>query len=120
MFSEYESTDLKIFTNTIGNLLPLSQSINSSLQNDSFIDKKNPPVDKKRRGYINGSHSEIEVSQIEDWNAKSIYDRGMKLLKFLENNWNIKLTHEQKESLMMLEVKDEEVVIKNDYTGNKN
>lgn len=57
---------------TLGNLLPLSQSINSSLQNDCFSDKKNPKFndrnEKIRQGYSDGSHSEIEVASYPDWN----------------------------------------------------
>ena len=51
----------KQFSASLENLLPLSQSINSSLQNDGFPDKKNPSA-AGRRGYINGSHSEIFVN----------------------------------------------------------
>lgn len=111
-FSEYSSKDLKILTGSIGNLLPLSQSINSSLQNDSFSDKKNPPSTKKRRGYINGSHSEIEISRETDWTSESIYNRGIKLLKFLENRWGIDLTKQQKEQLIFLTKQEGKIIIK--------
>ncbi len=111
-FNTYNSGEMKIFTSTLGNLLPLSQSINSSLQNDSFDDKKMPPENKKRRGYVNGSHSEIEVAQQTEWNAESIYNRGLRLLEFLESRWNIKLTDEQKEALMYLEKVDSQIVVK--------
>ena len=60
--------------------MPLSLSINSSLQNDYFDDKKNPRYNKngeeKRRGYSNGSHSEIEVSRYDIWNPDAILSRG--------------------------------------------
>ena len=64
-------------------MLPLSQSINSKLQNDSFDDKK-------ARGYSNGCHCEIEISKEDSWDAKHIYDRGMKLLSFMETRWDFK------------------------------
>ncbi len=42
-------------------------SVNASLQNDSYDDKKHAKYDlagkKIRNGYADGSHSEIEVSQ---------------------------------------------------------
>lgn len=79
---------------TLGNLLPLSQSINSSLQNDCFEAKKKPKYndrnEKTRQGYKDGSHSEIEVANYEDWNAETILNRGLKLLAFMEKRWNLK------------------------------
>ena len=76
-FKGFKKSQLKYFNGSLGNLLPLSQSINSSLQNDSFIDKKIPKLDnegnKIRQGYNDGSHSEIEVSAYENWNADSIF-----------------------------------------------
>ena len=49
-FRQYTAEEIKTLSASLGNLLPLSQSINSSLQNDSFDDKK-------ARGYVNGTHS---------------------------------------------------------------
>ena len=79
-FRQYTAEEIKTLSASLGNLLPLSQSINSSLQNDPF-------EEKKARGYVNGSHSEIEVSKETDWDAKRIYDRGNKLLHFMEKRW---------------------------------
>jgi hypothetical protein len=95
----FNAEELKLLSATLGNLLPLSQSINSSLQNDGFPDKKSP-TSAGRRGYINGSHSEIEVAQEEDWTARHIHKRGMVLLGFMESRWNITLTDEQKTELL--------------------
>ena len=38
-FKDYKEEELLYFKGTLGNLLPLSKSINSSLQNDCFVDK---------------------------------------------------------------------------------
>ena len=67
--------DMTRLTGTIGNLLLLAQSINSSLQNDSFPEKKNPSREG-RRGYFSGSNSETEVAENEDWDAACIYKRS--------------------------------------------
>lgn len=93
-FKGIKKSQIKYFNGSLGNLLPLSQSINSSLQNDSFPDKKSPKLDddgkKIRQGFNDGSHSEIEVSAYEDWNPDTIIDRGMKLLEFMEKRWDLK------------------------------
>lgn len=84
----YTEKEINILTNSLGNLLPLSQSINSSLQNDSFEEKK-----KYRDGaigYENGSLSEREVAKYDKWTPKSILDRGIKVLEFLEKHWDVK------------------------------
>lgn len=92
----YDSKELNYLTNSLGNLLPLSMSINSSLQNDCFIDKVNPKYDdvgnKMRQGFKDGSHSEIEVVHLADgiWNDTRIQVRGLKLLKFMEARWDFK------------------------------
>lgn len=87
---------------TLGNLLPLSQSINSSLQNDCFINKKNPKFndrnEKIRQGYSDGSHSEIEVASYSNWNAETILDRGYKLLEFMEKRWDLKFENDYKKA----------------------
>ena len=97
---------------TLGNLLLLSMSINSSLQNDSFADKKNVKLDetgrKIRNGYADGSHSEIEVSKSDLWGPEQIHDRGLKLLKFMEKRWEFKFeNNEARETLLFLNVSEE-------------
>ena len=99
-FSKYISSheEMTRLTGTIGNLLLLAQSINSSLQNDSFPEKKNPSREG-RRGYSNGSNSETEVSKNEDWDAGCIYKRSKKLLEFMRTRWDIPMTDDQIEEL---------------------
>ena len=92
-FRKYTEDEIKILSGSLGNLLPLSQSVNSALQNDSFADKKSSNS-IGRRGYEDGSHSEIEVSREADWDAERIIKRGIKLLKFVETHWNIQFKDE--------------------------
>lgn len=86
------------YKGSLGNLLLLSSAINSSLQNDSFPDKKQVKRDSKgkiiRHGYSNGSHSEIEIAAHESWGTGEIHDRGMRLLEFMENRWQFKFADE--------------------------
>ena len=40
-------------------------------------------------GYFNGSYSEIEISKNESWTALDIYERGKRMLEFIEKRWDI-------------------------------
>jgi hypothetical protein len=86
------------YQTSLGNLLLLSKSINSALQNDPFDDKKKAKYDKQgnkiRNGYADGSHSEIEVAEKSEWGPTEIRERGLKLLRFLESRWQIRLRSE--------------------------
>jgi hypothetical protein len=97
-FSEVSDAQRVVYNGSLGNLLLLSSAINSSLQNDSFEGKKKPKLrpdgSKLRNGYSDGSHSEIEVSCQESWGPKQIRDRGLKLLKFMEERWQFHFSSE--------------------------
>lgn len=98
-FKGCKPTEKNYLQGSLGNLLPLSMSINSSLQNDCFSSKKeakfNDQSKKVRQGYNDGSHSEIEVSAYDDWTPEAIKDRGIKLLSFMERRWNLKFESEE-------------------------
>jgi hypothetical protein len=85
----------KNYLHSLGNLLLLSSSKNSSLGNKCFKDKKEK--------YKTGSYSEIEVSQYKNWSQKEIYKRGLKLLDFLSERWDIDISNEQKEKLLNID-----------------
>jgi len=107
-FREVDAKNRRYYSATVGNLLLLSVAINSSLQNDSFVDKKkakyNAAGQKIRNGYSDGSHSEIEVSRQDCWAPKQIYDRGIKLLSFMEQRWDFKFKNDgQKRKVLFLD-----------------
>lgn len=89
-FRDYSFEEQKCFCNSLGNFLPLSKKINSSLQNQDFDTKKNIDVDDGRRGYKYGCHSESEVAQNDNWGPTEIKERGLKLLSFMEERWDFK------------------------------
>ena len=104
MFEQYSSKQKTQLMSTLGNLLPLRTSINSSLQNDSF--------DKKKQKYINGGYSEVEVSQNYTWGAQEIYERGMKMLCFMAKRWNLKFeSQQQMEELLHVDFIQEKKIL---------
>ena len=97
-YRQFTDEEVEMLAGALGNLLPLSQSVNSSLQNDSFYDKKTTKAG--RRGYENGCHSEIEVAKYNDWTAENIYTRSKELLEFMENRWEFSFNNEQLNKLV--------------------
>ena len=95
-FRQFTSAEIKKLTGSLGNMLPLSQAVNSSLQNDTF-------EEKKKRGYSYGSYCELEVAKETDWTADKIYKRGLMLLDFMETRWDFKFANQQqKEDLLYI------------------
>ena len=92
-FRGYTEQEYHYLANSLGNLLPLSQSVNSSLQNDEFSSKKGS-TEKRERGYSNGSHAEQEVAKCADWNPHMILERGLKLLQYMEDRWGVRFKDE--------------------------
>ena len=103
----FDIKEVKSLTNSLGNLLALSRSKNSKFSNDSFEDKKNGRKNSAGielyRGYIHGSHSEIEVAKNEKWTSEQVSKRGLHLLSFLSDRWQLNLSDEQKEKLLFLD-----------------
>lgn len=115
VFADVPENLWHLYGGALGNLLLLSSSINSSLQNDSYPEKLSPKTNDKgetiRKGYADGSHSEIEVAlkYPNEWNKASIDERGLTLLKFMENRWDIRFKDdESREKLLFNEMENQE------------
>lgn len=85
-FGNYTDTQRKYLNGSLGNLLPLSLSINVKLQNYSFDDKKHG-LDRTR-GYENGSHSEMQVAKCLEWTPEEILNRGLIMISFMEKRYD--------------------------------
>lgn len=89
--TRFSSTTL---CHSLGNLLLLSRSKNSALQNDPFDKKKTTIRDMDGNvlysGYDSGSYSEIEVAREDEWTPGKIENRGRQMLRFLKGHWNLK------------------------------
>lgn len=91
-FSKFNKQQKTYLAGSLGNLLPLSGSKNSSIQNHGFPDKKEPK--NGNHGYSEGSHSEIEVAKEQEWTEAEIFQRGLRLMNFISERWRIKFRSE--------------------------
>lgn len=101
-FGNFSDTEKLFLTHSLGNLVALSNAKNASLQNMNFSLKKRRG-EENIIGYHNGSFSEKEVAENEDWTAQEILKRGHKMLNFMEEHWDIQLGEENKKKLLHLE-----------------
>lgn len=90
-FDRLKIAERRVCLNSLGNLLLLSQSKNSKLQNFGFEKKKrHTNKEGKDIGYYNGSHSEIDVCKHKKWTKKQIKERGLAMLEFMERRWEFR------------------------------
>ena len=97
VFKKYSRKERNILLHSLGNLVLLSRSKNSSLQNKCFTLKKRDTETGKPVGFYNGSYSEIEVSAYDKWTKEEIQDRGKKMLDFLDKRWKVNIWSWEKE-----------------------
>ena len=88
-FEGFSTKQRNQFKNSLGNLVAISGTKNSSLGNKSFPDKKGNHHNTV--GYKYGTYAEIELTNYSDWGPTEILERGLKLVEFLEQHWNIKI-----------------------------
>ncbi len=86
-FKHFTPFERKRLANSLGNLLAISSSDNSSFSNDPFeykVDQSNKGDNYKNRGYKFDSLSAMIVaSENMEWTAGAILKRGLKMLDFL-------------------------------------
>ncbi|MCS4536789.1 DUF262 domain-containing HNH endonuclease family protein [Mycoplasma sp. CSL7475-4] len=98
-FRNYNDDEKRCLSNSLGNLIALSQKINSELQNNEF--------EYKKEKYSTGCISELEIAKHDDWNPNTILDRGKKLLKFMQNRWGFTFSQDEETLLGLTFMNDE-------------
>lgn len=93
LYKQFNTKQKKSLRNSLGNLLPLSQPKNSSLQDKCFENKIS--TNKSKVGYKYGCYSENEVTEKNKWTYEEIVERGLHLISFMEERWKIKIGSEQ-------------------------
>ena len=108
-FSSYSKKEKQKILHSLGNLVLLSHSKNSELQNKCFdFKKKNTNTNGNEVGFFNGSFSEIQVSSYDKWTQNEIFNRGIDMLDFFEIRWDIDFEDwldVTKEDLLQIELK---------------
>lgn len=85
-FSNIPDEERWAYCNSLGNLLALTGSLNSSISNDRFEFKKDQGLKSPlhhNKGFMYDSYSARIVSNANDWNIESIIERGIKMIDFL-------------------------------------
>ncbi len=95
MFAEYDYKKKNKLKNSLGNLVAISSDKNVKLANKPFPEKKSNT--QNPIGYKYGSYSEIELTEYNDWDAKAILNRGIKLTNFLCERWGIQIGNGKRE-----------------------
>jgi uncharacterized protein with ParB-like and HNH nuclease domain len=106
-FKDINKKQRNALLHSLGNLVLLAKSKNSSLQNKCFDHKKRyQDASGEVKGFFNGSYSEIQVSSYGQWTPNEIIDRGLKMLKFMEDRWGFSIADWEinKEALLNIKI----------------
>ena len=103
-FTGFTAKQQQYLCNSLGNLVLLRHSKNSSLSNKPFDKKKKTIYSTgSSSGFFYGSHSEINVAESKNWNPREIYNRGVKMFTFLADRWEIDLTKKEIKELLLID-----------------
>lgn len=101
IFNDFKDKN-EILLHSLGNLLLISRSKNSQLLNECFeFKKKHQDSSGNDIGYFNGTYSEIEVAQYDDWVPQEIIDRGIKMLRFIKERWGIEIGNDERKTELL-------------------
>jgi hypothetical protein len=101
-FNNFSAEPKRFLTHSLGNLVAVSVAKNASLSRRSFKEKK--AGTDTCSGFNEGSFSELQIAQYHEWTATTILERGIVLLRFIEDRWEVELgSDEEKAALLKLD-----------------
>ena len=116
-FENYSDEEMKIITNSLGNLLLLScGSENSSLKNYSFPVKKDMSVESRKFAYCDGSRSAREIARNDCWTINEVSSRSDRLISFMLDHWFASLVLSQDDRAYYIELLNNNLPSKIDET----
>jgi hypothetical protein len=86
-FSSFSTEQRRQLCHSLGNLVAVSVAKNASLSRRAFAEKVKGTAESP--GFSQGSFSELRIAQSSDWTPKTILERGVEMLKFIEQRWSI-------------------------------
>lgn len=100
MFGNFQHSEREKLRDSLGNLVLISKEKNGKLANLSFPDKKENKYNKV--GYMYGSYSELELCSYDKWSPSEILDRGLRLVNFIVNRWQLNIFSSKQEKICFL------------------
>lgn len=92
---DYSSVQKTRLSGSLGNFV---------LTTKQFTNKEQRCFAELKEVFEEGSANQRELKNYSEWNANAILSRGLKLLAFMENRWNIKIENtETKKKLLFLD-----------------
>ncbi len=107
----YSDGECRKLCNSLGNLVLLSRPKKpQEMQFSSFEEKKRHPRPgnpDEETGYFNGSYSEQEIAAFDIWRHSEILARGVQMLGFMAERWEISLAEGIRKTLTKVNFGDE-------------
>lgn len=81
------------------------KTLTYSLGNITISKRKNNPLNfnNLKPLLLKGSASDKEIYNYNEWTDENIYNRGLKILNFIENHWKIKIGNESQKRNLLIE-----------------
>lgn len=94
----------KYLCNSLGNLLPLSKAINSSVSNSDYKTKIDGKGYGRWNGFKDGCYAEKTIANnYKEWSPSSIFNEGINIIKFIEKEFDVSvLSRDENENKELL------------------
>ncbi|SDJ19884.1 DUF262 domain-containing protein [Proteiniclasticum ruminis] len=98
-FAQFTSKQRNSLKHSLGNLVAISENKNSRLGNKPFPEKVSNT--QNTTGYKFGTYAEIELTDFEEWGPDEILKRGLTLIAFLNERWDVKIAKKDDKKIFL-------------------